>query len=465
MTTLEVLRKLETETKAAVFIVGGFPRDFGRNKKNADLDIVVRGLPIEEVIGFLNKYGKTKPVTLSKTNEDFVVGITLFKASNDEVEAQVSLPKRGINQIPDESNSLKQDARFRDLTINSLYLPIFFKNKKDILDPLEVGKKDIKERVLRTYEDPMVLFRMSPERILRVISMAARTDYTIDKSLMEALSSDEVKDLVKKVPIDSVRKMLNHVLLSARPSKYFKFMHKIGLLGIVLPELDNCYGVLQDKKYHKYDVFHHCVYTCDKIKPNLVLRLAAVLHDIGKPATREFHKASGRTTFHKHEMVGLKICKECLRRLGYDNSTIKSVCSLVKHHMYHYTSDFTDGAVRRFIARVGITERDLDNLPEFPLFQLRSAERLGNGLKGTARTARQEDFEEQIKRVFKESSGFSVKDLSVSGNTVMEYLGIGPSPLVGQILTYLLNIVLDNPKANTKETLLEKALEYFRRAV
>jgi tRNA nucleotidyltransferase (CCA-adding enzyme) len=461
MTTLEALKRLHNETKADVYLVGGFPRDLVRNKRNDDLDVVVKGLTINGVTEYLKKFGKVKPVTLSQTNDEFTVGIVLFKASGDDTEAQISLPKRGDKQIADKDNTLRQDARYRDLTINSLYLPIGFKSKRDVLDPLGSAREDITNRVLRTYEDPMVLFRMSPVRILRVMAMAARTGYAIDSKLLDAMATEEARDLIQKVPIDGVRSMLNHVLMSKKPSKYFKLMHKIGMLSLVLPELETCYGVKQDRRYHKFDVFHHCVYTCDHSPRDVVMRLAALLHDCGKPATREYHPKSGRTTFHKHEMAGLKICRDCLRRLGYDNATVKAVGNLVKYHMYHYTNEFTDGAIRRFINRVGVTEEDLGDLSTFPLFQLRAAERLGNGLKTNPRTAKQLEFEKRIVEVHRDSTGFTVKDLAIDGEVIMEAFGLNPGPIVGKVLSYLLEIVLDKPSTNTKERLMEYAKEYL----
>ncbi|RKX65960.1 MAG: hypothetical protein DRP42_04035 [Tenericutes bacterium] len=461
MTTLEALRRLQNETKADVYLVGGYPRDTIRNKRNDDLDIVVKGLPIGTVTTFLKKLGKVKPVTLSQTNDEFAIGIVLFKASGDETEAQISLPKRGDLQIADKDNTLRQDARWRDLTINSLYLPIEFRSRRDVLDPLGVARNDISNRVIRTYENPMALFEMSPIRILRVMAMAARTGYSIDPNLLAVMTSKEALALIQKVPIDGVRSMLNHILMSNKPSKYFKLMHKIGMLKIVLPELDVAYGSKQDRRYHKFDVFHHCVYTCDHAPKGLVLRLAALLHDCGKPACREYHPKSGRTTFHKHEMVGLKICRDCLRRLGYDKATVKAVGNLVKHHMYHYTSEFTDGAIRRFINRVGLTEEDLDDLSKFPLFQLRAAERLGNGLKKNPRTAKQLEFERKIIDVYRDSTGFTVKDLAIDGEVIMETFGLNAGPIVGKVLGHLLEIVLDDPSTNTKKKLKARARDYL----
>jgi len=120
-----------------------------------------------------------------------------------------------------------------------------------------------------------------------------------------------------------------------------------------MPELDICVGVTQDKRYHKWDVFHHCIFTCDNLEPNLMLRLGGLLHDIGKPITRVVTKDKG-ITFHKHEMAGVKLAKNLLIKLGYSNAIRKEILMLVRLHMYHYTREYTDGAIRRFIKKAGI---------------------------------------------------------------------------------------------------------------
>jgi poly(A) polymerase/tRNA nucleotidyltransferase (CCA-adding enzyme) len=162
-------------------------------------------------------------------------------------------------------------------------------------------------------------------------------------------------------------------------------------------------------------------------------------------------------------MVSAKLARDFLRRLKYDTETTNQVLMLVKFHMFHYTREWTDGAIRKFIRRVGLgkeymTEGKIGN---FPLFKLRAAERLGNGLKGIAVTERQKDFEHKILVVYNESNGFETKDLKINGNKIMEIFNLKPGVQIGNILKFLLERVLDNPKVNNELDLLKLTTEYL----
>jgi len=451
--TFGVLKKLKRKTGAEVFLVGGYVRDFIRKQKNTDLDVVVRKIGMLEIETFLSAYGTVKFVTVSKELNQ--VGILLFKAFNDDVEAQIALP-RGKGYKFDSRNTLKGDAALRDFTINAMYLPIDYKSRKDIIDFFH-GYSHIKRRIILAVEDPNKRMRESPIRMLRAISLAARTSYIIDKSVMDAIEKN--KHLLKNVSYEAIQNELNEILMCKKPSRYLKMMHRLGILNIVMPELDACFGVQQDKKYHKYDVFKHCLYTCDHIEQDLVLRMAALLHDIGKPST--MGRKGSRTTFHKHEVVSANLATKFLNRLRYSKEFVHEVVHLIRLHMYHYTRDFSDGAVRKFIARAGITEEDMHNLSDISLFKLRRAERLGNGYKKIAVTDRQRDFEKRLEKVYRESKGLHISDLAVKGGDLIKIFSLEESPEIGEILRHLLEIVLEDPKQNTKAALIRFAADYL----
>jgi tRNA nucleotidyltransferase (CCA-adding enzyme) len=458
LNTFEVLQKLDRDTSAEVYLVGGYVRDLIRNKKNDDLDIVVRKISIKHIASFLRKYGKVKKVDLSKTSDAFEISMLLFKAHGDYIEAQITLPRKGKKQITDPSNLLKHDVLHRDFTINGLYLPINYKSKAEAID-LVGGKLDIYHRKIFAIGNPEDRLIESPARILRAISLAARTGYTIDKGLTQQIFNN--RHLLMKVPIENIREELNKVLISKKPSKYLKLMYKLGLLKFILPELERCKGVKQDSRYHKWDVFEHCVQTCDHVEPDLVLRMAGLLHDVGKVDTRKVQK-NGRTTFHKHEIDSFKKARVALKRLRYPNSIEKKILHLIKLHMYHYTREFSDSAVRRFIKRAGITEEDLNHLDDLPLFKLRIADRLGNGLKNIPITEKQKDFQKRIVRVYKESRGLSIKDLAINGEDLMKKFNLKPSPLVGEILNHLLTKILERPNVNNINNLIDLAEKYLK---
>jgi len=457
MKTLQALQRLQEETKAEVFLVGGFVRDYLRNKKNDDLDIVVRRVASKAIIAFLSKHGSCKRVTLAINNDAFVTELILFRGKDDSLIAQIVLPRRGKRQIADRNNTLRQDAKYRDFKINAMYLPINFKSKADLIDAVG-GQKDIKSRTISCVSDVEECLSMSPIRVLRAISLASRTGYKLDRDLYTGLR--KLAPSLKDVIPEAIRKDLNKILISKKPSQYLKVMQKLGILKFVIPELNECVGVAQDTRYHKYDVFTHCIYTCDNTRPDLTLRLAGLLHDIGKAGTKK--KVGTRVTFHKHEMLSVKLARNLLNRLRYDSKTKAEVLTLVRLHMYHYTREYKDAAVRRFIKKLNITEDIIEHIGDMPLFQLRQAERLGNGLKTEPVTQRQLDFEERIKKIFKAGGGLRIKDLNIDGHIIIEAFGLKKGELVGEILNHLLESIQKDKKLNDRFTLIELTLQYLK---
>lgn len=493
MKTLQVLRRLQKETKAEVYLVGGYVRDLLRKKTNEDLDIVVRKMTLKDIRKFLKKYGKVKVVRLSKKGNSATISMVYFRANGDKQEAQITQPRRGKRQIPDSRNSLKQDCQYRDFRINALYLPIDYKSRNDVID-IVGGKVDIMKRAINANGSAVDRFKESPVRMLRAITLAAQTGYTLSEEILGVIP--HMTELLETIPAENVRDHLNKVILSKKPSKSFKLMHRLGILNHVLPELARCIGVKQDRRYHKYDVFTHSVYACDSAEPDLIIRLASLLHDIGKPDTRKY--IGDKVTFHKHESVGASLTKIAMTRLKYDNATISAVAKLVQLHMYHYTSDvykckakdckwarptsafpdtihecpicnhpvdiisgWTDNAIRRFIKKAKIDDSNIDNLSDIPLFRLRMAERKGNGLKTIAVTEKQKDFEERIRDVYERGGSLDMKDLLIDGNVIMNTFHLKPSQKVGDILVFILEKARENRKLNTRLSLLKLATEYL----
>lgn len=463
MRTLEALRKLDKDTKAEVYLVGGFVRDLLRKKRNDDLDIVIRKLSMKNITGYLEKLGHVKRVNISQTNDNIRTSILLFKSFKDDTEAQISLPRRGKRQIANMNNTLSQDSLHRDFTINSMYLRVDNIVVKNVVDPLEgygvklSGKDDISNRVIKAVWDADNVIKSSPVRMMRALSLSARTGYSIDPNLTEAIKNNV--DLLDNVPVEIVRREFDRLIMSKKPSKYIRLMRKLGILAKIVPELDACYGVTQDKKYHKYDVFTHCIYSCDNSDGDLVLRLAALFHDLGKATTRRV--IDKRITFHKHEMASARMADDIMKRLRYDNETRKKVVNLVRLHMYHYTREYTDAAVRRFIRKTAMTQHDIDNIESFPLFKLRSAERLGNGNKHIPVTEKQLDFQKRIKVVYKQSNAVSLADLDISGKDLLEMFKIRPGKIVGEVLNHLMELVIEKPSLNKRCKLLTQAAEYL----
>lgn len=455
MKTIEVLRKLNNETSAKIYITGGFVRDCIRRRPNRDLDIVARGMDLTKIARWLIPYGKTKILEVHRVEGTEPIQLISFVAKDDDLEAQISLAKGKGKLKNNVYATLKQDGSFRDFSINAMYLPINNISPKSVIDYFG-GKNDIAARQLLTVGPAKRKFNESPIRIMRAFSLGARLNYTIANHTQAGIL--ECANLLKKASWEAIRMELEDILLSKKPSKYLKLMEKLGVLKIVMPELQRCVNCNQDKRYHKHDVFNHVLNACDNIEPNLTLRLAALLHDIGKPSSRKI--IDGKVTFHKHEVLGAKEAAILLKRLKFDKETIKEVTHLIRMHMYHYTREWTDSGIRRFIENAPIKEEDLKDIGNIPLFKLRKSDRAGNGYRKQPVTDRQRDFEDRIIKVFGSSNGFTIKDLDINGDILMEYFNLTPGKQIGEILNYLLGVILEYPELNERRELLNAAL-YF----
>ncbi len=258
-----------------------------------------------------------------------------------------------------------------------------------------------------------------------------------------------------RVARERIRDELVKILVSPVPSKALHFMEITGLLRLVLPELSSCRGVEQ-KGMHLHDVLDHLLASCDAAPADrLELRLAALLHDAGKPLVRAVG-TDGQFTFHNHETESARITAAVMERLRFPLKTQRNVCHLVARHMFHYEPSWTDTAVRRFIVRVG-EEHIAD------LFALRRAD--SQGITGNAAEPQHlAEFRSRIDRVLEAEHAFSLKDLKVNGKDLMA-AGVPPGPRTGLILDELLEAVLEDPSLNTRERLVEIVTEIVRNRV
>jgi len=450
MKTLDILKKLSHLKDAEVYLVGGFVRDNVRRRRNPDIDVLVKGISLRKVSSILHTYGRLKTIRMPA-----------FDGSGGEKKILLFSPKgrEGFPvQIAHTEESLLKEASTRDFTINAMFLPINFKSKEDIIDHTS-GRVHIMHKLVDTIIEPEKAFRRSPIRMLRALSLASRTGYKISQNIINAIP--KLVHLLEEVPVENIRAELDKILISKKPSTYFRLMNTLGILKTILPEIHRCVGVQQDTRYHKYDVFEHCVRACDAIEPDLVLRWAALLHDVGKPSTRKEIKKENRVTFHKHEIASRKLSEKLLTRLKYSIKVRRAITKLVKLHMYHYTREFSDAAVRKFILAAELDEEQLKDLDSFPLFKLRAAERQGNGLKTIPVTERQRDFQRRILEVHSKGKVLTTEGLEIDGSKVMKTFSIKPGKKIGIILNYLLEQVLSDPKLNTEKKLLQLTAQYL----
>jgi tRNA nucleotidyltransferase (CCA-adding enzyme) len=264
----------------------------------------------------------------------------------------------------------------------------------------------------------------------------------------EALAGASLSDFEPGV----LREAFETLLLGQKPSAGFLALRDAGALSWMIPELAQGYGLSQNE-YHVHDIFFHCIFACDASQPELALRLAGLLHDIGKSRTRRMGP-DGVPTFHNHEVVGARQTVRILTRIGFDDALIDRVTFLVRNHMFHYTPDWTDQAVRKFMRRVSPEQmRDL--------IELRIADRKASGKRASVPRPVY-DFLSHMERIRKEDMRMKVRDLAIDGHRLME-LGMEPGPAMGDLLNALLERVTSGELENESAALESAALEMMDR--
>lgn len=422
-----------------LFLVGGIVRDLllGLSGTSLDEDYVVVGLDLERLITILDRFGKTNLVGKS-------FGVIKF-ATEEGKTVDISLPRTEYSVGPghrdfkvsfDKSIPIERDLMRRDFTINSMALHL---GDMRIVDPLG-GREDLDNRILRVNSSNS--FQEDPLRILRGIQFLSRFELSVDDRTLEIMKRDG--HLLETVSTERVREELNKMLLlSDKPGRGFILMRESGILHYVLPELEETSGVEQNE-FHPDDLFMHSVKSCELAVPELHIRWGALLHDLGKKKMKKV--VDGRIVFYRHEEESALIAKRVLDRLRFPGDFTRRIVHLVRHHMFHITGEWSDSAVRRFVARVGA-----ENLDD--LFALREADALSRGDSEAGENI--ERTRERIKSILDSDAAFKREHLAVDGSDVIRILEIEPGPEVGRHLQELLEMVLEKPNLNNRETLIE----------
>jgi tRNA nucleotidyltransferase (CCA-adding enzyme) len=421
------------ERSFQAFVVGGSLRDFLLKRPVSDWDVSTDAKPDDVIAAFK----KTVPVGKAHGTVGVLTTAGLVEVTTFRVEGKYS-DSRHPDSVEFIGN-VQDDLARRDFTVNAMgYDPI----SQAFVDPFG-GMEDLGRKIIKAVGDPLERFSEDGLRLLRAIRLATVLNFEIERETYEAIASSNRK--LAEVSAERVRGELLKCLEAERPSVAFELMRRASLLRYVLPELEEAVGVPQNR-YHAYDVYFHSLMTCDaasREKP--LVRLAALLHDLGKPATRDVSR--GDATFYNHQLVGAEMAGAVLRRLRFSRADREQVVKLVRHHMFNYTGQWTDGALRRFVRKVGE-----DSLAD--LFDLRIADRLGNGLK-EGFPVYIEDMRTRIESLLSEDHALKVSDLAVDGVDVIRELRLAPGPRVGIVLKKLLEAVLDDPSLNTRERLLK----------
>jgi tRNA nucleotidyltransferase (CCA-adding enzyme) len=229
-------------------------------------------------------------------------------------------------------------------------------------------------------------------------------------------------------------------------------MRRTGILGVTVPELLESVGCAQNK-WHAFDVWGHAMACLDACRPEPVLRVAALLHDVAKPRTRAFSDKTEDYTFYEHERVGAEMAEPLLARLRFSNDERARITALIRNHLICYQDDWTDAAVRRWIRRI---------TPELApdLYDLGLADALGKGRDASADIAGLQRLRTRVDDVLAKGAAFSARDLVLGGNELMTALGIPPGRRVGEILAHLVEKVIDDPELNERERLIDEARRF-----
>jgi len=431
----------------SLYAVGGRVRDEVRTTLDGvarpakDLDYVAAGIELEDLVARLQRIGRADVVGAS---------FAVVKVTVGGLTVDVALPRRerstgvGHRDFAVEAGSqvaLEDDLGRRDFRMNMLARAL---PSGQLVDPHR-GEADIRERRIDLLRSQA--FDEDPLRMLRASQFAARLEFTVTPATMTAMRASA--PLITTVSAERVHDELVKLLEEAvRPSLGFEVMREGGLLEVLFPEIAEGIGVEQNE-YHAYDIYRHTLATLDATPPgNLTLRLGALLHDVGKPRTKD------GPHFYRHEVLGEELARNILGRLRFSNDLIEDVAALVRHHMYVADPALGDATVRRFVRRIG-PERLANQ------FALRRADVIGSGLP---KRGNNDAFETRVCEIVAAQPPLTVKALAIGGADVIAAAvarGLLPTgsqggPLVGEVLHGLLERVIEQPELNEPAALREE---------
>lgn len=437
----EVIRKLE-QAGFKAYLVGGCVRDLVLNRQPKDWDVATDAKPEEiqrtfEDTAYENQFGTVAVKTNSEDSKLKIVEVTTFRLEGKYTD----------KRHPDEikfAKTIEEDLSRRDFTVNAIALDAA--NDK-LIDPFD-GQEDLEDKLIKTVGNPEERFSEDALRLMRAVRFAVELGFEIDFETRRAIEKNA--GLLEMIAKERIRDEFTRILLSDRAAEGILLLEELDLLRYVIPELREGIGVTQNK-HHIYTVFEHNLKSLEyaaKKNYSLVVRLAALLHDVGKPRTKGGEGPDA--TFYNHEVVGSRLAAGALERLRFAKGMIEKTIHLIRYHMFYYNvGEVSAAGVRRFLVRVGP-----ENVDDF--IKVREADRIGSGVpKAVPYKLRHLLF--MIEKV--KHDPISPKMLNVSGTDVMEILGIEPGPRVGQILAVLLEEVLDDPLKNSKGNLESRVKE------
>lgn len=447
-----VLKLSQKFPDSKIYLVGGAVRDILIGRQTKDYDFVVTKVSAKLLEEFFSDLGKVNLVGKSFGVFKFVPEINGLE---DKIEAfDIALPRTEVAGMSggyqdfdvqsDPNLAIESDLSRRDFTINALAWDL---NEHQLIDEFN-GLSDLEAGVIRAIGEPTQRFQEDYTRMLRAIRFSCQLNFKIEAKTQKAIIAKAEK--IKTIAIERINEELTKIIMSEQAESGIRMLEKIGLLKILIPELASSRGVSQNK-HHIYDVYDHSVRALGagaERNYKLEVRLAALFHDIGKPITKAGDGLD--STFYNHDIVGAKMAKKILRRLGFSNEIVDYTAHLIRYHMFYYALDIvSDAGVRRLLSRIG-----QENIDDF--IAVRICDRLGMG-RPKAKPWKLIELERRFKEV--QLDPISPKMIKLKGDELMELLKITPGPRVGLILNAMLGEILEDPRKNDHEYLVDRARE------
>ena len=445
----------QTHFMGNVYVCGGAVRDHVMKHEIKDIDICVElpngGIELANWL-FTNDMLYHKPVIYP------TYGTAMFKLKEypeieiEAVQTRKEQYKNKNSRNPEVSfGTLTEDCFRRDLTINSLYYNI---TTEEYIDITKKGFDDIAEHVIRTTSSPDVIFEDDALRILRVIRFASRYGWNIDDETYQGMKRKV--DRLSIITKERIQDEFNKMLTCDHPTMALQYIKDIGAMKHIIPELENAY-TLKQNKYHFGTVWEHTISVVKNTPSDLVLRMSALLHDIGKIYTYSVDD-SGNIHFYRHETMSASMCDNILKRLKYSNDFIKDVKTLVENHMR--TKQWGDDCSHMKKQSLRKMEFELGNMIEKCLLLI-DADNKSHALEYC--------MPNQVKTIndtlsYMKENGESMQNyvLPVNGNDVINILNIEPSKQVSECLKWLMKFAFYNPKI-TREELLNNLIKQYKK--
>ena len=429
------------------YLVGGAVRDIFLHKEPHDFDVATNATP-QDVTRLFR--------TVIPTGFEHGTVTVHFKGLEIEVTTFRTESGYSDGRHPDSINyaaTIEEYLARRDFTINAIAADL--KNGQ-IVDPF-YGRKDIKKKIIRTVGAAHERFMEDGLRPVRCIRFASKLGFSIEKYTYSEIFNEEILKKVASISVERFRDEFEKMLSSDKPSVALKLLEETGITAIFIPELLEGRGCIQSdyRGFHDFDVLDHLYYACDGAPADKInVRLAALFHDIGKPAAKKI--LNDTITFYNHERIGADLTETILNRLKFPNAVINNVCHLIREHMFNYEPNWTVAAVRRFIIRVG--RENLDDLYDLRIADIYGMHNQKVDFRFSEPIARLIELKDRISDELEKNNALSLKELAINGNDLIA-AGFEKGKQLDYILNQLLDCVIEDPKMNNKEKLLEVALK------